>query len=114
MLECRYVITKSWQAKWTHFLLHLQNGTSRQLETEEENLRRAFHYEGEEFIETYIKSNKQFGNLKSQNNVFDLVSAPMWYFFYYLYSDANEDLPPPCIMLAPELPNHIKEREKYR
>jgi len=38
----------------------------------------------------------------------------MWYFFYYLYWDVNEELPPPVIMVSPEVPNHIKEREKNK
>lgn len=112
----RYVITKTWYSKWLNFLNQLRDSRQQSLEREEELLRRAFHSDGEQFIETYIKGGKSVPNFphEKRQDVIDLVTAPMWYFFYFLYADPGESKPPPCIMLSPEIPNHVKDREQNR
>lgn len=114
---CRYVITKSWQAKWINFLNQLQDSRStKSIDREQELLRQAFHLDGEEFIDTYIKGQTSLSNMprSKREAIFDLVPAQMWYFFYFLYCDPHEPQPPPCIMLSPEVPNHVKDREQNR
>ena len=112
----RYVITKQWQHRWLAFLKTMKDGTSQEVEYQEELLRRAFHSDGEDFIETYIKGSKSVASLTKteKTEIYDLVPASIFYFFYYLYYDPDQALPPPCIMPSPEIPTHLKEREKNK
>lgn len=90
-----------------------ESSSGKSYEYQEEQLRRAFHNDQEEFVDTYVRGSGSVSKMAQadQNSLFDLVPAHLWYFFYYLYSDPNEELPPPCIMPASELPHHKKERQ---
>ena len=111
----RYVITKTWSSKWLNFLGQLQDGRPSSIKREEDQLRRAFHLDGEEFVETYISGASAIKvPPDKRNDIFDLVPAQMWYFFYFLYADPSGSQPPPCIILSPEVPNHIRDREQNK